>query len=161
MLIQWKDNKRGMSIVEILIVIAVVIIGLTSLFGVAVFSLKLSILQKEAARANSLAREAIEAVRSLRDGTDWNIDGLGTLTAGIDYFPEATTDSPPQWKLTPGQEIIDIFTRKIVFANVQRDTNDDIVEAGGSNDPDTKMVTATVSWKDQTLEIVTYLTNWQ
>jgi len=174
MLIQWKNNrpgpffqrkiwadKTGISIIEILIVIAIVIIGLTSLLGVATFSLKLSILRKETARANSLAQEAIEAVRSFRDGTDWNTNGLGTLTAGINYRPERTIDTPPQWDLIMGQETIDIFTRKIVFSNVQRDANDDIVESGGTNDPDTKKITVTVSWKDKKIEIVTYLTNWQ
>jgi len=46
-----------------------------------------------------------------------------------------------------------------------RDSNSNIVESGGTNDPNTKKVTVTVSWeergRDHKLEIFTYLTNWK
>jgi len=153
--------EKGISIIEILIVIAIISIGLTSLLGVATFSLKISTLMRETAQANNLAQEVIEAVRNFRDGTDWSTNGLGVLTTGIAYYPQKTADNPPKWQLTQGEEQIDGFLRKVVFSNVQRDANDDIVEVGGTNDPNAKKVTVTASWKDKKVEIVTYLTNWK
>lgn len=158
-----KNRKftKGISIVEILIAIAVIVIGLAGLLGVATFSLKISTLIKETTRANNLAQEAMEAVRNFREGTDWNTNGLGTLTAGLAYYPQKSTDIPAKWQMISGEETIDGFTRKVIFNNVQRDGNDNIVESGGTNDPDTKKLTVTVSWKEEKIEIVTYLTNWR
>jgi len=161
MLIQWRRNKKGISIVEILIVIAIVGIGLTSLLGVAVFSLKRSIARKETVRADALAQDTIEVVRNFRDGTTWDIDGLGTLITGISYYPQKTGDTPPEWTLIQGEEQITIFSRKVVFGDVRRDANDDIVVSGGTNDPDTRRIIVTISWKDKESKIITYLTNWK
>ena len=166
--IQWKDNK-GISIVEILVIIAIIGIALASLLGLATFSLRASTSIKETTRANSLAQEAIEAVRNFRDGIAWDnddpenkYDGLGVITTGIIYHPEKSTDTPPKWQLIQGEETVGGFTRKVVFENVSRDTtNYNIVENGGENDPDTKKVTVTVSWGNKKVEIITYLTNWK
>ncbi|MBZ9572045.1 prepilin-type N-terminal cleavage/methylation domain-containing protein [Patescibacteria group bacterium] len=161
MLTPWKNNKKGISIIEILIVIAIIVIAFASLLGVATFSLRVSTLIKETNQANVLAQETIEVVRNFRDGTDWNINGLGTLTVENTYHLEKTADIPPQWNLVLGEETINGFVRKVIFSDVQRDANDNIVETGGTNDPNTKKVTATVSWRDKKVEIVTYLTNWR
>lgn len=162
MLTQWKDNKRGVSIIEILIVIAIIVIALSSLLGISTFSLKISTLIKETGQANNLAQEAMEAVRNFRDGTDWNVDGLGTLaTTTVFYHPEKSTDILPKWQMISGAEIIDGFLRKIVFDDVFRDENDNIVDSGGTIDPNTKKITVTVSWKEREVKIVTYLTNWR
>ena len=46
-----------------------------------------------------------------------------------------------------------------------RDGTDNIVESGGADDPNTKKVTATVSWEERgrshSIELITYLTNWR
>jgi type II secretory pathway pseudopilin PulG len=152
---------RGISIIEILIVVAIIVIALTSLLGVATFSLKISILMKETNQANNLAQETIEAVRNFRDGTDWNTNGLGVLTTGISYYPKKSTDNPPKWQLVQEEETIDKFIRKVVFNNAMRDADDSIVATGGTNDPNTRKVTAIVSWEEKKVEIVTYLTNWK
>lgn len=157
-----QNNKKGISIVEILVVIAIIGIALVSLLGVATSSLKVSTLIKETTQAKDIGQETIEAIRNFRDGTDWEINGLGTLTTGISYHPKVdATTSPPKWTLVPGEETPDGFTRKVVFESVSRDANDDIVENGGTNDPDTKKVTVTASWKEKKVEIITYLTNWK
>ena len=159
--IQWKDNKKGISIIEILVVIAIIAIALIGLLGLITFSLRISTLMKETVQANNLAQETIEAVRNFRDGTDWNTNGLGTLNVGADYYPEKSGGDPPKWQIVAGEEIIDGFTRKVIFYQVNRDANDNIVEAGGTPDPNTKKVIAVISWKDKEIEIVTYLTNWR
>jgi type II secretory pathway pseudopilin PulG len=160
-LMKWQNNKKGISIVEILIVIALVVIALGGLLGLATFSLRVSNLVRETTQANSLAQETLEAVRNFRDGTDWDTNGLGTSTVGVSYYLRKTADNPPKWELVLGEEVIDGFTRKVVFNEVYRDINDDIVETGGTSDPKTRKVTATVSWKDEEVEIITYLTNWR
>jgi type II secretory pathway pseudopilin PulG len=149
--------EKGISIIELLVVIAIIVIALVSLLSTTAFSLKTSRLMKENDQAKELAQEALEAARSFRDGTTWNSDGLGTKTLDVPYHPDNTGGN---WTLVLGEEVIDGFTRKVVFKRVFRDTNDNIAPAG-VEDPNTKEVTATVSWKDKKVEISTYLTNWR
>jgi len=160
MLIQWKDNKKGVSIIEIFVVIAIIVIALISFLGLITFSLRISNLMKETNQANDLAQETIEAVRNFRDGTGWTTDGLGTLTVGISYYPQKSGDSPPKWQVVAGEETVNGFTRKVVFNQVYRDADDDIAETGNL-DENTRKVIAIVSWRDKEIEIVTYLTNWR
>lgn len=155
------ENKKGITVVELLVVVFILLVAFVGILGILTFSLQTSNLIKETTYANFLAQETIEAVRNFRDGTDWDTTGLGTLATGILYRPEKTADTPPKWILVTGGETINSFTRQIVFENVNRDGNDNIVETGGTNDPETRKVTVTVSWKDKQVEIVTYLTNWQ
>lgn len=159
-LMKWQDNKKGISIIEILIVIVIIIIALGSLFALVTFSLRISTSIKENAQANNLAQETIEAVRNFRDGTEWDISGLGTLATSTAYHLEQSGDIPPKWQLILGEEIIGGFTRRVIFNEVYRDADDNIVEAGDT-DLNTKKVTVIISWKDEEVEIVTYLTNWR
>lgn len=159
-----QNNKKGIAVVEILIVIGIVAVTISSLLGVVVFSLKLSASIKETTTADSLAQELVEAVRNFRDGTDWDIDGLGVLNTGDAYYPGKSGDTPPAWMLILGEETINGFVRKVVFERVSRDlgTNniEDVYDAG-RDDPDTRKVIATVSWESKKVEIITYFTNWR
>lgn len=161
-------SKKGISVIEILIAVTIIAVGLISLLGLAFFSLGTSNLIIQTTKANIIVQETMEIVRNFRDGTSWNNNGLGTLITGEanPYHPAKDTSiSPPRWILIAGQETINSFTRKIIFTNVQRDGNNNIVESGGTNDPDTKKVKTTVSWQEKgrshQLEITTYLTNWK
>jgi len=156
-----SGNNKGVSIIEILVVVVIINITLVIFLGLANFSLKISTYIKETNQANFLAQEAIEAVRNFRDGTTWDADGLGNLTTGIAYHPERSGDTPPKWQLIQEEETVDGFTRKVNFENVQRDGNDNIVDSGGITDPNTKKVTVTVSWKNKIVELTTYFTNWR
>jgi len=160
---------KGISAIEILIVVAFISIGLTSLLGVISYSLRISTLVKETTQANFMAQEAIEAVRNFRDGTNWNTDGLrdyipaGATTSGA-YHPELdATFNPPKWKLVSGTKQIGGFTRKIVLEKVSRDGNYNIEQIynQGNDNPDTRKVIVTISWKDKEVKLVTYLTNWK
>lgn len=161
-------GKKGVSIVEILIVVVIIAVALTSLLSLTAFLLRASILIKDTAQAKNLAEETVEQVRNFRDGTAWNSNGLGTLLTGeINpyHLEKDLTVSPPKWKLVSGEQAIDGFKRKVIFSDVQRDSDDNIVESGGVSDPGTKKVKATVSWEKMgslhQIEIVTYLTNWR
>ena len=159
-----NGNKKGISIIEILVVIAVMAITLTSLLGLASFSLSATSLMRQTVRANTIAQETAEAVRNFRDNSAWNINGLGILKVDTSYHPEKTTDVPPKWKLVEGEENLNNFTRKVVFKTVYRDGDDNIAESG-AEDPDTKKAMMTVSWQEKgrthQVEIITYLTNWK
>ncbi len=144
-------NKKGIVVVEILIVIGIIAIVVSSLLGVVVFSLKLSASVKETTIADALAREAVEVTRSIRD-SDWN-----KITNGN----HGLTNTGGYWDFSGTENIINGFTRAILIEDVQRDNNNNIVESGGTNDPDTKKVTVTVSWENRKVEIITYFTNWR
>lgn len=167
LLAKWKYSKRGISAIEILIAVAIIALTLTTFLGLATFSLRASLLAKEAIRAKNIAQEVLEAARNFRDGTTWDTDGLETLSTGeaAPYYPEKDGSVPPEWDLVAGEEITNGFTRKVIFYDVQRDGNHNIVESGGTDDPGTKKVKAVVSWQERgkthQIELITYLTDWQ
>ena len=158
------NNPKGIGMIEILVVVAILAITLTSLLGLVNFSLGAAALIKQTTQANSFAQEAVEQVRNFRDQTSWDNDGLGTLTADTAYHAEKTSDASPEWILVTGEESVGIFVRKIVFSRVWRDGNDNIADSG-TEDGDTKKVTVIVSWEKKgrahQIELITYLTNWQ
>ena len=160
-MLNQKDKEKGSLLIEILIAIAIISIALISLLGLAIFSLKTEQLAKINNEAINLVQEEIEAVRNFRDNTDWETEGLGFLNAGVDYSAQKTGDIPPRWNLVLGEETIDIFKRKVVFSDVMRDSNDNIVESGGTDDPETKKATVTISWQEKSIEIITYFTKWK
>ena len=143
---------------------AVILTTLVAVLGIVNLSLRVSAEKKSALQAELLAREALEAVRSFRDNTDWSVDGLGTLTDEQSYRL-VQIGSPLQWSLALGESIENGFTLSIVFSAAQRDGQANIVESGGSIDPATKKVTALISWQEQVesrqLTLVNFLTDWQ
>lgn len=157
-------GKKGISLIEILVAVSIIAVTLTSLLGLASFSLKTTMLVKKTNQASNIAQEMMEQIRNLRDGTGWNVDGIGILTAGINYYIKKVGD-PAKWQALSGTETVYGFTKKAVFENVMRDGSDNIVEAGGINDADTRKVTVTVSWQERgrthSTELITYLTNWR
>lgn len=159
-----NKSIRGISLIEMLVSVSVIAVTLTSLLGLASFSLKITILIRQTSQANYIAQEMMEQIRNIRDETSWNTDGLGTLVMGVDYYIQKT-GSPWKWQLVLGTENLNGFTKKAVFENVMRDGTHNIVESGGTDDPDTKKVTVTVSWqergKDHSSGLITYLTNWR
>ena len=161
-----KKLNKGISIVEVLIAVVIIGVGLAALFGAIAFAFKISGLIEETTVANALSQEAIEAVRSFRDGTTWDTDGLETLSTGESspHYPELDAGSLPKRTLPEGTETVNGFTRKIIFEKVSRDpiTGDiEDVYGAGNDDSDTRKVIARVSWKDKEVEIITYLTNWK
>lgn len=151
-------SERGVGMLEIVIAVAIISATFFSVVHISVFTLKVMQARNDKAKALAYAQEGIEGVRNMRDG-GWtaNISGL---TFGATYY---LTTSGAQWALTgtdPGA-LGGKFTRTIVLTNVSRDINDDIVTVGGTDDPKTKKVTATVSWGSplKNVQLVTYITD--
>ena len=137
---QLHINNTGFSLVEILVAIGVFLIFVTMTVGVIVSSNKQLQNSGHKERATSLAEEAIEAVRNLRDA---NFNNLTDGTFGLN-----TVSS--KWNLVSTPDITDIFTRTLNISSIS--TNQ-------------KKVVATVTWSDQisqnnSVSLNTYLTNW-
>lgn len=168
---KWQN---GISAIEILIVVAIITTGLTILLSLATFSLKASSLIKNTIQAKNIAEEILEAVRNYRDTISWNnddpgneYDGLGVVATAGAYHPEKSAGAPAKWRLLQNEQVLDGFTRKVVFDPVSRDGADNIesIYNAANNDPNTKKATATASWQEKGLShqvvLVTYLTNWR
>ena len=154
-MLQIFNGNKGISIIELLAVIAILALTLTVLLGLASFSLGITGLVRQTTQAENLAREAMEAVRSIRDNSGWSqiINGSHGLASSAGY-----------WEFSGTENVIDVFTRAILISDAQRDASDGIVEAGGVIDPDTKKITVSVSWQERnrphSVGLITYLTNW-
>lgn len=137
--------KSGFGLLEIVIASAVVGVSIFALSSAAVLSSKLQSQSSDKIRANFLAEEAVEAMRFLRDKS-WNTN-LANLSPDINYYISFSTTTS-QWSVgqTAQPHIDSIFERKISADRVYRDLNDNIVSSGGAEDPDSKKITATVSW---------------
>ena len=157
----FRNSQKGVLIIEILIAVVIIVVALVYLLSSTVFSLKIQDSLKNYLIATNLTQEAMEAVRNFLEGTSWNTNGIRILTADINYYPQKSGDIPPKWTLVLGEETINDFKRKVVFSDVMRDADGNIVDSGGTEDPDTKEVTVIVSWENKSVEIVTYLTNWK
>jgi len=154
-------KRDGFGIIEIIIAIAIISIALFGISRIILSSQRITIENRQKEQALNLAKEALEAVRSIRDESWDNISGL---VMDAEYHP-TVSGMPSSWQLATGNENIGEFARKVVFKSVSRDANDDIepVFNAGNDDPDTKKVTATVLWKgdEAQVEITTYITNWR
>ncbi|MDP2930801.1 MAG: hypothetical protein Q8N56_04365 [bacterium] len=159
-----KNYKKGISVIELLLAAFFIISAVVALVGVAGFSASASVIARKTIQANTLAASLMESARSLRDGTVWGVDGFGTVLNGAPYHFQETIGNPPSWILSEGEETIAGFQRKIIFYNVLRDANDNIVVEGGLVDPETKKATVTVSWQEKSrnhqVSLETIFTNW-
>ncbi|MFH1671338.1 MAG: hypothetical protein ABH889_00995 [Candidatus Portnoybacteria bacterium] len=158
-----KFNK-GVSIIEILIVIFIMGFAFASFSALVSFSLQASGIANQTSRANDLAQEAMEAIRDFRNQTSWDADGLGILTAGVSYKIQEAV--PSAWELVLGEEDVGVFNRTIIFKNVSRDVIDNIESVYNpiNDDPDTRKVEVVISWEERgrshQVFLNTYFTNW-
>ena len=133
--------SRGLTLVEVVIASAIILAAVVALLGVHSLYLKTALENAQTVKATYLAEGGLEEIRYLRDDS-WSANILN-LTSTATYF--------------------DNFQRTITLGAVYRDNNDDIISSGGTLDPNTKLVTAAVSWlkagATTTKSISTYLTN--
>ncbi len=161
---KWKNNKKGFTILEIIVVIVVVV----SVFAAVLSFFTLDVKTSERSRAKlvaiSLCEEAIEAVRNFRDNTSWTENGIGILATNTNLYPVVT---PSGWLFVLGSENLNNFTRYVVLSRVSRDTNSNIEAIYNpiNDDPDTRKVVATVTWTDRygpaSENLTLYITNWK
>ena len=140
----YKKNI-GFAMVEIIVAAAIISGAFVAAMGVAQKSLYLARQALHTGQASFLLEEGAEVVRIYRDNTWTNISGL---TVGTTYYPYFSGGT---WILstTSTNGTVGIFTRSVVFLNVNRDaTTADIVTSGGTLDTGTLKVTVTVTWNE-------------
>lgn len=159
---KYLGKNKGIGLVEILVVTAVLGIGFLAVISFLIFSRGVTFQVARTTEATTLAEEGIEAVRSMRDeGWNANIATLDAATPAT-YYPVISSD---KWTLTttdPGL-IENLYTRSVVVEQVGRDGADEILSSGGTIDPNTKKVTSTVTWtengRNKQIQLVSYITN--
>jgi type II secretory pathway pseudopilin PulG len=150
------NHRRGFSIIEAIIAVAVFAVMATGLMFLVLDPLLSSRHAPERTRAVFLAQEGLEATRAIRNG------GWLELTDGL----HGISDAGGTWTWSGGSDVSsDGYTRVVEVAPVERDGSGDIVASGGTVDPRTKLVTATVTWNPglggpQSVTYSTYVTNW-
>lgn len=157
---KFEAKEKGFGVVELLAAIVIIAVALVSIMEIYSFFMKAGSQNEKRLQAVALAQESIEAVHNMRD-RDWN--NIGGLFFDTAYYPEQSV-SPADWILVSGQQNINGFTRQIILERVYRDSNDNIVESGGVEDPGTRKIISTVSWQDRgnfNVELAAYLTNWR
>ncbi len=132
-----SKSIQGTSLIELLIIIALLAILLPAL-SLSLISSREGLVQHERRlRAATLLQETQEALRTIRE-EDWmNIATNGTFHPII---------SGTTWDLAPNADSIDGITRQLVISSVFRNGNNQIVTTGGTLDPSTKKIDITVSW---------------
>lgn len=151
-------QHQGQSMIELIVALG--------LFAVLAAGLVLAYLDAhitgrqgvEESQATFLAREGLEAVRSIRNN-QWNdlTNGSHGLTKQNGYWEFAGISEPG---------LLGKFSRTIEIADAARDGGGNLVESGGSVDTETKAATATVSWmlssgRSRSLSLATYITRWK
>src|SRR3989344_288297 len=158
-----KDSNpilnRGLTIVEVVIATSIILAFLLALFAVNNLYLRTAFLNTGSVKATLLVEEGLEAIRFLRDSS-WD-DKILVLTPGTNYSLIFESNS---WQTTTTNVFIDgTFERILTLSEVYRDGSDDIVSSGGTLDPDTRLVTVSVSCRvgsaTTTKSISTYLSN--
>lgn len=151
-------SNRGFGLLEIVLAVSIISLTLFGLSNTARVSYRLISDNTNKVKAAFLLEETIETVRILRDQS-WQTR-IASLSVGTNYF---LTFNGTQWRTSTTNVFVDdIFERKIQVSDVYRDANDDIA-ASGTLDPDTKKITASVSWGTRTgtstESISTYITD--
>jgi len=142
----YKNNKgisAGFALAEILVACAIISVTTFSLLSASSKGVQLSQRSLRQAQANLLLEEGAEAVRSIRDNA-WS--NISSLNVGTIYYLSFSTNNN-SWSLSTTPSVIEnVFTRTVVFSNVNRDASDDIVNSGGTLDSGTKKVTIEVTF---------------
>lgn len=150
----FKKNKfkNGFTIVEVIIACSIITITVLSLMSASSKGMELSGRALRQIQANTLLEECVEAVKTIRD-ENWDIISNLSLETPYYLFYNINTNI---WSLSdsldtptssiPTYPIDDIFSRKVVFSEVNRDSNDDIDDSGSNLDDGIKKVTVTVTF---------------
>jgi prepilin-type N-terminal cleavage/methylation domain-containing protein len=149
--------QRGFGLIEILIAVSIISATIFAFTEVSTRSVRLTSKAVAITQVGFLLDEGVEAVKIIRDTAWTNISGT---TNGTTYY---LNFSGSAWSFTQTPNTIDSLTRTVVFSPVYRDGADDIATTG-TLDSNTKKVTITVSWIEQSGSTVSkvvelYITN--
>ncbi len=156
-MIRNLKKENGIALVEIIIGAAIILTGILAISSSYTTYVQYALANEKNVEASYIMSEGLEAMTFLRDKTWSNIGKLSTTT---NYYLVWNSNT---WATTTTVQYVDgIFLRSITVSDVARNASDQIA-ATGTNDPNTKKITATVSYFQghgtTTRSISTYLAN--
>jgi len=152
-------NTRGFGIVEVIVAVALFVTIAVSGIASVVGSFTTNRLGEEQTEATAYAQQGLEAARSIKN-QGWDTPFLATpCESGCGI---STSGS---WAWLGTNNTSGKYTRTVTVSEVSRLGNGDIADTGGTLDPETKKVTAEVTWSFSPLRtnvviLSTYMTNW-
>lgn len=153
-----KTLTAGFGIIEIIVAMAIFVIIAVSGVSTVVHTFTINRLGKEETKAVLYSQEGIEAARSIKNQA-WSNLVVGTY--GLD-------NSGGSWAFSGSSDTLGEFTRTVAISEVQRGGGGcgDIVESGGTVDPDTFKVLSEVTWdftpaRPNSVGLTSYLANWK
>jgi len=150
--------RRGQSLVEAVVAVAVVLLLVTGLIVATTSSVKFSTLSSYRTQATQIAKEVMEAVRDLRDSS-WT-DFITKSISGVETT--YCLSGSYEWTILPDGEECAGDTGDFYIRTVKFD-----LETPDAGKPDQKRmkVTVTIGWAEGTSKksatLVTYFTNWR
>lgn len=143
--------NRGSLLLELLIVIALLAVILSTGSEAVFVSLQSNKISSERDVAMGLANEALEAVRGTTEENWQNIYGLSGK--GTTHYYATSTNPAGKWTLASGDEAIVVngitYTRSVIIDNVSRDSSTRAIHttySSNDDDPATQKASVTVSW---------------
>lgn len=139
---EYCKNKywsNGSLLIEVIIVMGLMALLLPALVGAIITTKQGEAQRDNRVQATGLLKEAIEAVRVVRED-DWQ-----AVAVNGTYHPIVSGST---WALASGAETINGLLREVVISDVQRNAAGAIVASGGTIDPSTKKIDARVSWTE-------------
>ncbi|MGI8419814.1 MAG: hypothetical protein ACR2LN_04170 [Candidatus Levyibacteriota bacterium] len=131
------SSESGQMLVELVMAIGMAAIILPALLTGLVASREGRPQQQQREQATALLKETVNAVQNIRDSnwTSFAIDGT--------FHPIISTN---KWIFAANAGTVNGFTQQVVISDVYRDTSGAITLSGGTLDPSTKKIVATISW---------------
>jgi prepilin-type N-terminal cleavage/methylation domain-containing protein len=146
---------KGFSLIELIVAIGVFSILASGVVYVFVTSYKNFFGVGDKQVMVQFAQEGMEAARSIRD------NGWQTIVENADGDPMGVQKTNGVWQFSGVNNTLGDLARVIVISAVERNSTGSIVDSGGTDDPDTKKVTVTVSGSGiADYVLVTYFSNW-
>lgn len=163
-----KLEQSGLSVIEVILAAAIFMLFASAAVIVILGGFNTNRLGAEETIANQFAAEGIEAVKSIKNQAYSNLNAVNPTPRAV---RRNTTNNVWEFDPTDGSSdtlthnASDNYIRQVKVENVNRDGGGNIVTSG-TNDPDTKKVTSTVSWnfnsaRPESVVLSTYLSDWR
>lgn len=159
MFFKVKKNKgrdeKGQNLIEALLALALFFVFISGSLILIFRHFDTFLKAEELGKVQTIVSQSFEAVQGI------SYNSWSNLTDGT----HGLSSSSGNWQFQASPDLIDNkYTRTITVSVVNRDDNCDITTSGGTDDPDTKLVTVSVAWQDvggpRSSSLNQYFTSW-